>query len=93
MNNLGLTFRGVLFEMMLFGRFFLNAFIVVAIPLGLIYLAIFFNIIGNSLVESVIRISAGIMILIISYLNGIFEAFFSKYRYQLFQEAEKSLNE
>jgi predicted histidine transporter YuiF (NhaC family) len=93
MNNLELTVKGLLFEVMLFGRFILNAFIVIAIPLGLIYLAVFLNIIDNAFVETIIRISAGVMILVISYINGIFEAFFANYRYQLFQKAEKSLNE
>jgi hypothetical protein len=93
MSNFTLTIKGLLFEILLFGRFILNAFIVIAIPLGLVYLAVFFNIIDNAFVETIIRISAGIMILIISYINGIFEAFFSNYRYQLFQKAEKSLNE
>ncbi|MDR0650014.1 MAG: hypothetical protein LBG59_01005 [Candidatus Peribacteria bacterium] len=92
-NNLDLTIKGLLFEVMLFGRFILNAFIVIVIPLGLIYLAVFFNIIDNALVESIIRISAGVMVIIISYINGIFEAFFTNYRYKLFQEAEKKLDE
>ncbi|MDR2191128.1 MAG: hypothetical protein LBP53_08445 [Candidatus Peribacteria bacterium] len=93
MTNFSLTVKGFLFEIMLMGRFFLNAFIAIALPLGLIYIAIFFNIINNALVEGIIRISAVAMLLVISYLNGIFEAFFTNYRYQLFQEAEKKLNE
>jgi hypothetical protein len=93
MHNLGLTIKGVLFEMLLFGRFILNAVIIIAIPFLLVYVAVYFNIIDNAWVEGTIRILTAIMILLISYINAIFEAFFTHYRYKLFQKAEKNLQE
>ena len=92
-SNLSLTFKGVIFEMLLFGRFIINTLLVIAVPLALIYIAIFFNIIEYAWIETIIRICTGLMILLISYINGIFEAFFTNYRYKIFQEAEKNLNE
>ena len=93
MNNISLTFKGVIFEMLLFGRFIINTLLVIAVPLTLIYIAIFFNIIEYTRIETIIRISTGIMIILIAYINGIFEAFFTNYRYRIFEEAEKNLNE
>jgi len=93
MNNLWLTFRAVLFELILLVRFFINAFLIVAIPLALIYIALFFGIIENAIVEKLIRIITGIIILVITYINGIFEAFFSAYRLEIFKKAEQNLIE
>ncbi|MDR0607399.1 MAG: hypothetical protein LBG52_03415 [Candidatus Peribacteria bacterium] len=92
-GNIGLTFKGVIFEMLLTLRFFINAGIMVGIPLGLIYIAVFFKIIDHTRVESLIRIIAGLLLLFVTYINGIFEAFFTSYRYKIFQEAEKNLEE
>lgn len=91
--NIGLTFKGVIFEMLLTLRFFINAAIMVGVPLGLIYIAVFFNIIDHARVETLIRGIAGLLLLLITYINGIFEAFFTSYRYKIFQEAEKNLDE
>lgn len=91
--NIGLTFKGVIFEMLLTLRFFINAAILVGIPLGLIYVAVFFNIIDHAWVETLIRIIIILLLLIITYINGIFEAFFTSYRYKIFQEAEKNMDE
>jgi hypothetical protein len=90
--NFWLTAKGVLFEMLLFIRFFINAFIVIAVPLGLVFLAVHFNIIENARIENTIRIITLLVILIIAYINAIFEAFFTTYRYNIFQEAKKRLN-
>ena len=79
--------------MLLFVRFFLNAFIVIAVPLLLVFLAVQFKIIENARIESLIRIITLIVFIIIVYINAIFEAFFTTYRYNIFQKAEKNLNE
>ena len=79
--------------MLLFIRFFVNAFIVVAVPLFLVFLTIQLKIIENAWIESTIRIITLIVFFVIIYINAIFEAFFTIYRYKFFQEAEKKLNE
>jgi hypothetical protein len=79
--------------MLLFARFFLNAFIVIAVPLSLVFLAIQFKIIENTWIENTIRIITLLVLFIITYINAIFEAFFTTYRYKIFQKAEKNLNE
>jgi len=85
-----LTLKGLLFEAALFIRFIIKALIVIGVPLILIYIAIFLGIIENSFVEITIWITTGIVILLISYINGIFEAFFANYRYKLFKKAEQT---
>ena len=91
-SNFWLTIKGAIFEFVLFFRFILNACIVVAVPLFLIYLAVFFNIIDNAWVEGIIRITTGIIVILIAYINSIFEAFFTSYRYQLFEKAEENID-
>lgn len=90
LTNIGLTLKGILFEMVLLLRFIINAIVVIGVPLILIYVAVFFNIIDNQLVEIIIWITTGVVILLISYINGIFEAFFSNYRFKLFEKAEQN---
>jgi formate hydrogenlyase subunit 3/multisubunit Na+/H+ antiporter MnhD subunit len=81
--------KGVCFEMLLFARFFLNAFLVIAVPLALVFLAVHFNIIENAWIENTIWIITVAVLLFIAYINAIFEAFFTKYWYQIFQKAEQ----
>lgn len=90
MQNPGLTIKGVLFEMLLFVRFIINALIVVGIPTALIYLAVFFNIIDNARVEQIIWIVAGLMLLLVAYINAILESFFNLYRYKIFEKAQEN---
>lgn len=91
--NLGLTFKGVIFEIFLTLRFFINAAVLVGIPLGLIYIAVYFNIIEHAWVETLIWVITLLLLLAITYINGIFEAFFTGYRYKIFQEAEKNMDD
>ena len=79
--------------MLLFARFFINAFIVIAVPLALVFLAVQFKIIENARIENLIRIITIAVLFVIAYINAIFEAFFTTYRYKIFQTAEKNLND
>ena len=75
--------------MLLFIRFFLNSFIVVAVPLALVFLAVRLGIIENAWIENAIWIITLIVLILIAYINAIFEAFFTTYWYKIFQKAEQ----
>lgn len=89
LNNLTLSIQLMFVEVLLLLRFILIGFIIVGIPLGLIYLTVWLDIIQNPGVESAIRILAAILLLALSYINCIVEAFFLSYRYK----AYKTINE
>lgn len=72
-------------EVLLLLRFILIGLLIVGIPLGLIYLAVWLNIIGNARVESAIRIIAAMILLILAYLNCVVEAFFLTYWYKAYK--------
>lgn len=85
LNNLTLSIQLMFVEVLLLLRFILIGFIIVGIPLGLIYLTVWLDIIQNPGVESAIRILAAILLLILSYINCIVEAFFLSYRYKAYK--------
>lgn len=85
LNNLTLSIQLMFVEVLLLLRFILIGFIIVGIPLGLIYLTVWLDIIQNPGVESAIRILAAILLLALSYINCIVEAFFLSYRYKAYK--------
>lgn len=87
--NLGLSFKLMLVEVLLLLRFLITGALIVGIPLGLVYLAVWLNILDNALVEGVIWVVAGVLLLIVSYINCIIETFFLTYRYQAYQAISK----
>ncbi len=87
--NLGLSFKLMLVEVLLLLRFLITGALIVGVPLGLVYLAVWLNILDNALVEGVIWVVAGALLLIVSYINCIIETFFLTYRYQAYQAISK----
>lgn len=85
LNNLTLSIQLMFVEVLLLLRFILIGLIIVGIPLGLIYLTVWLDIIQNPGVESAIRILAAILLLALSYINCIVEAFFLSYRYKAYK--------
>lgn len=84
-SNLGLSLKLMIVEVFLLLRFIVIGLLIVGIPLGLVYLAVWLDLIQNSFVETVIWIVAGALLLILSYINCIVEAFFLTYRYQAYK--------
>lgn len=83
--NLGLSIRLMLVELLLLFRFLFTWALIVGIPLGLIYIAVWLDILDNSFVEGVIWIVAGALLLVLSYINCIIETFFLTYWYQAYK--------
>jgi len=89
LNNLVLSTKLMLVEVILLLRFLITWAIIVGIPLGLIYIAVWLNIIENSFVEGIIWIVAGILLLILAYINCIIETFFLTYWYKAYIKITK----
>lgn len=88
-SNFWLTMRGLLRQMVIRFRFFLNSCIIIWVPILLMTIAVRVNIIDNSAIEIIAWILVSIWILIFVYLEAIFVAFDSTYRYKIFLEAER----
>lgn len=87
--NLWLSLKLVFVELLLSFRFLLTGALIVGIPLGLVYIAVWLNVLDNSLVEVVIWVVAGVLLLILAYINCIIETFFLTYWYQAYQAISK----
>lgn len=83
--NLGLSIKLMLVELLLLVRFLLTGALIVGIPLGLVYIAVWADILDNSIVETIIWVVAGGLLLVLSYINCIVEAFFLTYWYQAYK--------
>ena len=92
LSNFWLTIRWLLRQAIIRCRFFLNSAIVVWIPFLLMFLTVQFNIIDNSIIEITARILVSIWLIIFIYLEAVFEAFDYTYRYKIFLEAERRNN-
>ena len=79
MNNLGLSVKLMFVELLLMLRFIIIGLLIVGIPVLLIYIAVWLDVIQNSFVETTIRVVAASLLLVIAYLNCIVEAFFLTY--------------
>ena len=86
MNNLGLSVKLMFVELLLMLRFIVIGLLIVGIPVLLIYIAVWLDVIQNSFVETTIRVVAASLLLIIAYLNCIVEAFFLTYWYQAYRK-------
>ncbi len=83
-SNLSLSFKLMLVELILLLRFFVIWAIIVWIPLWLVYIAVWLDILNNSFVEGIIWVVCWALILILSYINCIIEAFFITYWYKAY---------
>ena len=86
MNNLWLSVKLMFVELLLMLRFIVIGLLIVGIPVLLIYIAVWLDVIQNSFVETTIRIVAASLLLVIAYLNCIVEAFFLTYWYQAYRK-------
>ena len=86
MNNLGLSVKLMFVELLLMLRFIVIGLLIVGIPVLLIYIAVWLDVIQNSFVETTIRVVAAGLLLVIAYLNCIVEAFFLTYWYQAYRK-------
>lgn len=86
MNNLGLSIKLMFVELLLMLRFIVIGLLIVGIPVLLIYIAVWLDVIQNSFVETTIRVVAASLLLVIAYLNCIVEAFFLTYWYQAYRK-------
>lgn len=91
--NLGLSMRLMLVEVLLLLRFLVTGAFIVGIPVGLVYIAVWLNLLNNTLVESVIWVISGTLLLIMAYINCIIETFFLTYWYQAYQMITKKETE
>lgn len=86
MNNLGLSVKLMFVELLLMLRFIVIGLLIVGIPVLLIYIAVWLDVIQNSFVETTIRVVAAGLLLVIAYLNCIVEASFLTYWYQAYRK-------
>ena len=86
MNNLGLSVKLMFVELLLMLRFIVIGLLIVGIPVLLIYIAVWLDVIQISFVETTIRVVAASLLLVIAYLNCIVEAFFLTYWYQAYRK-------
>ena len=88
-SNIGLSFKLMLVELILLLRFFIIWAIIVWIPLWLVYIAVWLDILDNSFVEGVIWIICWALLLVLWYINCIIEAFFITYWYKAYMALTK----
>lgn len=84
-NNLGLSFKLMILEIVLLLRFFVIGLLIIGIPLLFISIAVWMDAIANPFVENIIWILAIFLLLFVSYLNCIAEAFFLTYWYHAYK--------
>lgn len=84
-NNLGISLKLMVVEVLLLLRFVIIGLLIIGIPLLLISLAVRLEMIDNRFVESLIRIIAVILLLVVAYINCIVEAFFLTYRHKAYR--------
>ena len=92
LSNFWLTIRWLLRQAIIRCRFFINSWIAIWIPLIVMIFCIQMNLINNSAIEIITRILVSLWILVFIYLEAIFKAFDSTYRYKIFLEAERRNN-
>ena len=88
-SNIGLSFKLMLVELILVLRFFIIWAIIVWIPLWLVYIAVWLDILNNSFVEGIIWIVCWGLLLVLWYINCIIEAFFITYWYKAYMALTK----
>ena len=83
-SNIVLSFKLMLVELLLLLRFFINWAIIVWIPLWLVYVSVWLDVLDNSFVEGIIWIIWGALLIILAYINCIIETFFLAYWYKAY---------
>lgn len=91
-SNLGLTIRWLLRQAIIRFKFFLNAGILIWVPIILMIWAVHLGIMNNSFIEITSRILVWIALIVFIYFESIFKAFDYTYRYNIFLEAENRSN-
>lgn len=84
-SNLGLSLKLMVVEVLLLLRFLIIWLLIIGIPLLMISIAVRFDAISNPIVENIIRTIAILLLLFVSYLNCIAEAFFLTYWHQAYK--------
>jgi hypothetical protein len=83
-SNIGLSFKLMLVELLLLFRFFIIWALIVWIPLWLVYIAVWLDILDNSFVEGLIWVISWALLLVLAYINCIIETFFLAYWYKAY---------
>ena len=83
-SNITLSTQLMLVELVLLLRFLITWAIIVWIPLWLVYIAIWLDIMNNSFVEWTIWVIWWILLFLLSYINCIIETFFLTYWYKAY---------
>jgi hypothetical protein len=89
MHHLFTVLRFVIINYILDLRFVLNLVLLVVLPLAMVYVADGFHILDSSFFSGGIYIMFAILFLLVSYINGIVEAFFTTYRYKLYVQLKQ----
>jgi len=91
-HNFWITLRFVLLQMVLLFRFIINIAIVLWIPIFLVFLASSLNILWK-ITNSIIIATLIFLVIGTAYINGIIEAFFTTYRYKVYERIIAKENE
>lgn len=90
MEHIVTVFRFVIINYILDLRFILNLVLLVALPLAMVYVADRFRVLDSNFFSGGIYIMFTILFLLVAYINGIVEAFFTTYRYKLYTQLKQA---
>lgn len=85
--------RFVIINYILDLRFVINLLLLVWFPLAMIYIADRFHILDSWFFSGGMYTMFGILFILVSYINGIVEAFFTTYRYKLYIQLKSDQEE
>jgi len=89
-NNLGITFRFIVINFILYARFIINILIVVGIPLLLLWGASTMDMADNKIFQIFVVTIVILLVALTAYINGIIEAFFITYWWKVYKQIRKS---
>ena len=92
LGNFRLTLKALCMDFFFMGKLFLNAILIAILPIGVFYGAVTFWLIEYKAVEIILRSIVWIALLLITYLNSIYEAFLINFWYHIFETAEERMN-
>ncbi len=84
LKNLWLTIKFSLLSLTLQLRIVINILILVFVPALFMRIALQLNLVSETGIDGILYIIGGILLLIISYVNAIIDAFFTTYWYKLY---------
>ena len=95
LDNLWITLKFVIVNYLLYIRFVINILIIIFLPLWIIWLISIFvkNLQNSNIFKFFFWGSALLAILIVTYINGIIEAFFISYWYKVYKILETNKSE